>query len=72
MEEIKKFLETNENEHKQPKTYGTQQSSPEREVHNNTGLPKEDRKISNKSPNLTYSKTRETTTTTTTTTKSLE
>ena len=32
----------------QLKTYGTQQGSPEREVRTNTGLPKKDRKISNK------------------------
>ena len=38
-EEIKKFLETNENE-TTPKNMGHNKGSPEREVHNNTGLPK--------------------------------
>ena len=33
------------------KTYGTLQSSPEREIYSDTGLPKKDRKISNKQPN---------------------
>ena len=37
-------------------------STTEKEVHSNTGLPKEDRKISNKQPNLTSTKTRGTTT----------
>ena len=40
---------------------GHSKSSAEREVHRNTGLPKEDRKISNKQPNLTSTRTRETT-----------
>ena len=35
-EEIKNFLETNEN--KNPKLMGHRKSSPEREVHSNTGL----------------------------------
>ena len=35
----------------QSKTYGTQQGSPEREVHSNIGPPKKDRNISNKQPN---------------------
>ena len=42
----------------QPKTYGTHEGSPEREVHSNTGLPKKDRKISNKQPILTSTRTR--------------
>ena len=33
------------------KTYGTLQSSPEREIYSDTGLPKKDRKISNKQRN---------------------
>ena len=36
--------------------------SSEREVHSNTGLPKEDRKTSNKQPNPTSKRTRGTTT----------
>ena len=43
------------------KTCGTQKGSPEREVHSNTGLPKEDIKISNKPPNPTCIRSRETT-----------
>ena len=40
-EEIKKFLDTNENEHTTvPKPMGHSKHSPEREVHSNTGLPK--------------------------------
>ena len=42
----------------QSKTYKTQQGSPEKEVHSNAGLHKEDRKKSNKQPNTTYTKTR--------------
>ena len=37
------------------------EGSPEREVHSNTGLPKEDRKISKKQPNPTLKRTRGTT-----------
>ena len=44
------------------KTCGTQKGSPEREVHSNTGLPKEDIKTSNKQPNPTSIRTRGTTT----------
>ena len=53
-EEINKFLETNEMNSQQSKTYGTQQSrgSPEREVYSNTGLPKKNRNSSNKQTNL--------------------
>ena len=40
-EEIKKFLDTNENEHTAaPKPMGQSKHSPEREFHSNTGLPK--------------------------------
>ena len=45
-----------------PKPMGHSKSSPKREVHSNTGLPKEDRKISNKQPNPTSKRTRGTTT----------
>ena len=34
------------------KIYGMQQSSSQREVHKNTGLPQKTREISNKQPNL--------------------
>ena len=37
-EEIKKYLETIENEHN-PKPMGHSEGSPQREVHSNTGLP---------------------------------
>ena len=37
---------------------GQNKGSPEREVHINTGLPKEDRKLSNKQPNPTSTRTR--------------
>ena len=37
----------------QSKTYKTQQGSPEKEVHNYTGLPKKDRNFSNKQHNPT-------------------
>ena len=42
----------------QPKNYGTQQRHLEKEVYNNTGLPKEDRKISSKQTNPTSIRTR--------------
>ena len=38
-EEIKNFLERNENELKNPKPMGHSKGSPERVVHSNTGLP---------------------------------
>ena len=41
---------------------GHSKGSPEREVHSSTGLPKEERKISNKQPNPTSKRTRGTTT----------
>ena len=46
----------------QPKTFGTQEGSPKREVHSNTGLSKKDRNISNKQPNPMPTRTRGTTT----------
>ena len=51
-EEIKNFLETNENElTTTKKPMGHSKCSPEREVHSDTGLPQKDRNISNKQPN---------------------
>ena len=51
-EEIKNFLETNENElGLNPKPMEQSKGSPEREVHSNTGLPLKNRNISNKQPN---------------------
>ena len=47
-EEIKKYLEAMKWTHNNPKPMGHSEGSPEREVHRNEGLPKEDRKISNK------------------------
>ena len=41
---------------------GQSGGSPERELHSDTGLPKEDRNISNKQPNPTSTRTRGTTT----------
>ena len=46
---MKKFLETNENEHTIVQNIG----SLEREVHSNIGLSKNHRNISNKQPNPT-------------------
>ena len=43
---------------------GHSEGSPEREVHNNTGLTKKDRNISNKQPNPTPTRTQGTTKTT--------
>ena len=40
IKEIKKFLETKENEHTTVQTYGTQQRQTCREVHSDTNLPK--------------------------------
>ena len=37
---------------------GHSEGSPEREIHSNIDLPKEDRKISNKQPNPTSTRTR--------------
>ena len=48
-EEIKKFLETNENElTTTQKLMGHSKGSPERKFYSDTGLPKKDRNISNK------------------------
>ena len=44
----------------QSKTYGNSKGSPEREFHNDTGLPKTDRNISNKQPNPTSARAWET------------
>ena len=51
-EEIKKFLETNENELKTTQNLWDSNGSPEREFHSNTGLPKKDRNISINNLNL--------------------
>ena len=59
-EEIKKFLETNENEHMSPKLMGPSEGILEREVHSDTRLPKKHRNISNKQPNHTPQRTRRT------------
>ena len=48
--------------HNSPKLMGHSKSSPEREVHSNTGLPKKERNISNKQPNPTPTRTQGTTT----------
>ena len=39
-------------ETQQFKTFGMQQSGPKREIHSNTGLPQEIRKVSNTQPDL--------------------
>ena len=53
-EEIKKFLEKNENKLTTTSQHtGHSKGSSEREVHSNTGLPKKDRNTSNKQPNPT-------------------
>ena len=65
-DEIKKFLETNENELiTNPKPMGHRKGSCGREVHSDTGLPKKNRNISNKQPTPTLTRTLGTTTTTT-------
>ena len=62
-EKIKTFLETNENELTTIQNlWDTGKSSPESEVHSNTGLPKKDRNISNKQTNPIPTITRGTTT----------
>ena len=45
--EIKKYLETNDNEDTNSKSIGCHKSSAQREIHSNTGLPQKRRKISN-------------------------
>ena len=53
-------METNENKHTTIQNlWYTGEGSLEREVHSNTGLLKEDRKISNKQPNSTSKKVEE-------------
>ena len=49
--EIKKFLETNDNENSKP--MGCSKSSSKKEVYSNTILPQEARKRSNRQPNFT-------------------
>ena len=61
-EEIKKFLETNENEHGRTQNLRDTRREPEREVISNKGLPKKDGNISNKQPNTTFTRTTGTTT----------
>ena len=51
--EIKKFLETNDNENMTPQTYGSSKSSPKRDVYSNTILPQETRKTPNRQPDFT-------------------
>ena len=51
-EEIRKYLETNENGNTLEKSIGCSKSYSKKEVHRDTGLPQEMRKISNKPPNL--------------------
>ena len=46
----------------QPKIHGTQKNSPKREIHNNTALPQETRKISPKQSKLTPKGSKERTT----------
>ena len=60
MEEIKTYLE-NTWTYNSPKPTGHSKGSPEIQVHSKTGLPREDRKISNKQPNPTPKRTRRTT-----------
>ena len=50
MEEIKKYLETHENEHT---TTQNSEGNTEREIHSNRDIQKKDRKISSKQPNPT-------------------
>ena len=59
-EEIKKYLETNDNKKPDdPKPTGCSKSSSKREVDSNKILPQGTRKISNKNSNLTPKGTRE-------------
>ena len=58
--EIKKYLETSENEITTiQKPMGCSKSCSKREVYSNTSLPQETRKISNEQPNLIPKATRE-------------
>ena len=57
-EEIKIFLETNDNENTTTQNlWECSKSSPKREVYSNAILPQEIRKTSNRQPNLTTKKT---------------
>ena len=56
-EEIEKFLETNENKLPTVQNLWDSEGSPEREVHRDTGLPKNNRNISNRQSNPTPTKT---------------
>ena len=51
--QIKKFLETNDNENTTTQNLWCSKSSSKREVYNNTILPQETRKTSNRQPNFT-------------------
>ena len=61
-EEIKKLLETKENEHTTVQNMGHSEGSPEREIHSNTGLPTKNRNIIKKQLNPTSTRTGGTTT----------
>ena len=52
-EEIRKYVETNENENTTFQNLRCSKSSSKRKVYSNTCLPQETRKISNKQPKLT-------------------
>ena len=52
-EEIKRFLETNDNKDTKIQNLWDTENAAEREVYSNTILPREARKSSNKQPNLT-------------------
>ena len=54
-EEIKKNLETNENKNMTIQNLWGRKSSSKREVYNNSRLPQQTRKTSNKQPNLQFS-----------------
>ena len=59
-EEIKKHLETNDNENTMIQNlWGAAKACSNREVYSNKILPQETRNISNKQPNLTPKETRE-------------
>ena len=58
-EEIKKYLEANDNKDTTLKTMGCSKSHSKRKVYSNTNLPQETRKSSNKQPNFTSKAPRE-------------
>ena len=59
-EEMKKYLQTNDNEYMRiQKPMGQSKSSSKRDVYSNKILPQETRKISNKQPNITPKASRE-------------